>query len=580
MIALRICLPNQPVRHVQWEREALTMGRAAGNDLTLAVENISSNHLCIRLEGGHYILRDLGSTNGTVLWRGTHYFTLDGNHPGLALEAGDRVCPAHPENQVLIDLIDTQLEEEDPFERTILAEQQTREDVLEQTLSEDAAGLQCVVRLARELATVDTAGEIARLTGQACLHAFTRARAAYVIGRAGGGWRIDHTERRAGDEGAADSRLLRSQRLIERCQSEGKGFLFLFERDRMRVMATMVQTEEVVEAGDGGGDRIILCVPLPHQGRCHGFIEVEAPLAADRSQVLGRRDLALATLIGHLVAARLHDLENQRERLALARKATAGYLAATVGHCFKNLLFVPMSINQMLPRCIKNGQMKEVEWMLARNGVNIRYLDMLSHEFAAASKDPGDGFGWARVEEVLSDAAELVNQIAPDKVVAEVDAPEGLPELWCHRPGLLRLVMNLVLNAVDAIFAQNGRSGPGRIVLRAGMEPARGELAIVIQDDGPGMSPEILGRLREIFRRVQASADALAELQTIAESVQSSKEQGLKEHYGIGFLFVCQTIQQHRGRLAIESEPGEGSCFVIGMPTGSPNANAPAATAG
>ncbi len=127
--------------------------------------------------------------------------------------------------------------------------------------------------------------------------------------------------------------------------------------------------------------------------------------------------------------------------------------------------------------------------------------------------------------------------------------------------------MNLVLNAVDAIFGMPEDSPKGHVVLRAALDTHKNELCIMVQDNGPGMPKPILDNLREIFRRVQASADALSELQAIAETVQSTKNQGYKEHYGLGFLFVCQTIQQHRGRLAIDAEPGKGTRFVIAIPS-------------
>ena len=79
-----------------------------------------------------------------------------------------------------------------------------------------------------------------------------------------------------------------------------------------------------------------------------------------------------------------------------------------VGHCFKNLLFVPMSISRMLPVSIQKGNMEEVEWMLARNSVNIRYLNILSNEFAAASKDPNEGFGPVDVAQLLQESVDLI----------------------------------------------------------------------------------------------------------------------------------------------------------------------------
>ncbi len=575
MIVFRICLPGQPPRIIQWEEPSVTLGRGSSNQIVLPLDNISTKHARITQIGNQYLLQDLGSTNGTVLWRGERPTTVERGQAGVALAPGDRICLANPDNQIIVDFVSgAEEEEEDPLGRTILAEQSTKDGETERALGDDFEALQCTVRLAREMAGLDAVHDIATLTAATCLRAFPKARAAFFLVPQDAGWHVEAMELRQGESGSADSRLVRSQKLIDRCLAERKGFLFLFEHDRMQVMATRLMAVEKVDTQQQeAGDRVILCCPLFRQDRCHGFIEVEAPLSSDH-QSLSRRDLSLATVMAHLVAGRMYDLENQRERIKLARKATAGFLAATVGHCFKNLLFVPMSMSHMLPTCIKMGDMEQVEWMLARNSVSIRYLDILSNEFAAASKDPSEGFGWVPITDILYQVAELVGQISPDKLQIEVVVAPDLPAVWCHGHALKRLLMNLVLNAVDAIFGMPEDSPKGHVVLRAALDTHKNELCIMVQDNGPGMPKPILDNLREIFRRVQASADALSELQAIAETVQSTKNQGYKEHYGLGFLFVCQTIQQHRGRLAIDAEPGKGTRFVIAIPSKSAESTA------
>jgi signal transduction histidine kinase len=209
--------------------------------------------------------------------------------------------------------------------------------------------------------------------------------------------------------------------------------------------------------------------------------------------------------------------------------------------------------------------MEEVKWMLARNSVNIRYLDILSNEFAAASKDPTQGFEPCSLDALLEEVANLMNQIAPEKVEASLSLPPSMPRLVCHGGALRRLLMNLTLNAVDAFFG-GSVTEKGRIDLIAGFDEDKEEFRITVRDNGPGIPENILGNLRRIFEQVQASADALGEIQNIAEQVRSTKDQGFKEHYGLGFLFVCQTVNAHQGQLEINSAPGKGARFDIIIP--------------
>jgi signal transduction histidine kinase len=568
MLRLSVTLPNRPLKTVNWDRDVLTMGRSPGNDIQVAADNVSGQHARIVLEEGECILRDMHSTNGTIVERGPERYLLRGDALEMTLSPGDRIGLASMDNLIVMDAIELPEAADDTegFEQTVLAEAQHGSDTdFEAQLGQDFEALQSTVRLARELVGQESLHDIGALTVGTCLRAFPKARRALFIVPRGDQWSVECMQARTALASEGLPQLLRSPLVLNRCLNERKGFLFLFESNQMQAVATMIGRVEEMNESTGGQDRIILCCPLFHQERCYGFIEIEAPLTPIDRNGLTRRDLSLATLMGHLVSARLYDLESQRMRIKLARKATAGFVSAMVGHCFKNLLFVPMSISKMLPMCLKQGKMDEVEWMLARNLVNIRYLDILSNEFAAASKDPTEGFESCALGQMLKETAELVNQVAPDKVEARLFLQPDLPEVVCHGAALKRLVMNLVLNAVDALFGMK-RDEKGIIELRGAIDPATQRMCIAVSDNGPGIPEAILENLREIYTQIQSSADAMTELQSIAERVRSTKDQGFKEHYGLGFLFVCQTIYHHQGTLEIESAPGEGSRFFISFP--------------
>lgn len=570
MIRLAIQLPNRQMSAFDWTKPVLTMGRAQTNDVVFAAENVSGQHAQILQDGGRYIFRDLHSTNGSILVRRNKKCLLKDDQLEIPLEPGDRLYLASMEHVIAVEAIeaDSVLEDE-MYEKTILAEENARPMDLEISLGDDYEALRSAVRLARELAGLESIHDIAELACQSCMRAFFKARRVLFLVPKGGGFEVEYVCGEVGTATETASTLLKSKILLDRCLTEHKGFLFLFEKNRMQAIATMAMPAELVDAPGMDQDRVILCCPLFQHDHCYGFLEIEAPLGSKDRHSLTRRDLSLTTLMGHLISSRLHDQENQRARLKLARKATAGYLSATVGHCFKNLLFVPMSLGKMLPICLAQGKMDEVQWMLARNNVNIRYLDILSNEFAAASKDPSEGFEPIYVERILEEVAELINQIDPVRVEAQLLLPHQLPLVECHGAALRRLFMNLTLNAVDAFLSTNQvgkQAAKGIIELQAAYDGQKAEVSLSVHDNGPGIPETILESLREIYHQVQESADALNDLQDIAERVHSTKDQGLKEHYGLGFLFVCQTVRQHQGQMQIESAPGQGARFTITIP--------------
>ena len=72
---------------------------------------------------------------------------------------------------------------------------------------------------------------------------------------------------------------------------------------------------------------------------------------------------------------------------------------------------------------------------------------------------------------------------------------------------------------------------------------------MAVRDHGPGIPPEHLPRLTERFYRVD---------------VASSREKG---GTGLGLALVKHIVNRHRGRLTIESPPGEGATFTVRLET-------------
>jgi two-component system phosphate regulon sensor histidine kinase PhoR len=94
-----------------------------------------------------------------------------------------------------------------------------------------------------------------------------------------------------------------------------------------------------------------------------------------------------------------------------------------------------------------------------------------------------------------------------------------------------------------------GESG-GRVDVALSRGEADGRLQIIlsVRDYGPGVAPEHLPRLTERFYRVD---------------VAQSREKG---GTGLGLAIVKHIVNRHRGRLDIESEPGQGALFRVTIP--------------
>ena len=129
-------------------------------------------------------------------------------------------------------------------------------------------------------------------------------------------------------------------------------------------------------------------------------------------------------------------------------------------------------------------------------------------------------------------------------VTIEIGADDALMVLG-DRDELVRLFENLVENALKY-------GAPGK---RVDVELSRGtatdgqaEAVASVRDYGPGIAPEHMPRLTERFYRVD---------------VRESRAQG---GTGLGLALVKHILNRHRGRLSIESTPGEGATFTVHLP--------------
>jgi two-component system, NtrC family, sensor kinase len=111
------------------------------------------------------------------------------------------------------------------------------------------------------------------------------------------------------------------------------------------------------------------------------------------------------------------------------------------------------------------------------------------------------------------------------------------PKLWCNPSQIGQVVLNILINAVQAVG-----DNQGDISLTQTLR--ENELEITICDDGPGMSPELLQKAFEPFFTTKGDQDGT----------------------GMGLPLSRQLIHDHGGRLEVDSETGVGTCFRIYLP--------------
>ena len=111
-----------------------------------------------------------------------------------------------------------------------------------------------------------------------------------------------------------------------------------------------------------------------------------------------------------------------------------------------------------------------------------------------------------------------------------------LPPVRCVPSQINQVLMNIITNAAQAI------EGEGQIVIKTSADD--GFVLVVIQDNGRGMSPDVMKRVFDPFFTTKPVGQGT----------------------GLGLSICYQIVQQHQGQIQVMSVPGKGSQFVISLP--------------
>jgi signal transduction histidine kinase len=132
----------------------------------------------------------------------------------------------------------------------------------------------------------------------------------------------------------------------------------------------------------------------------------------------------------------------------------------------------------------------------------------------------------------------MQHQLALNQVTLEKSVADSLPSVSGSGNQIQQVLMNLVLNAQQAM---NGK--PGKVLVEA-RPGAAGTIEIRVTDNGPGIPKEIQRRIFEPFFTTKPTGQGTG--------------LGLSVSYGI--------VQEHKGTISVFSEVGKGTTFVIQLP--------------
>lgn len=296
------------------------------------------------------------------------------------------------------------------------------------------------------------------------------------------------------------------------------------------------------------GIREAICAPMRGRSDLLGVFYLDTTTQLEPAQppaATGRltdEHLRMVVTVARQSALALESRQFQDALLRAERFAAMGQTIAVLSHHIKNILqgvrggshLISMGLNQKQESLIRQG------WgIVERNQTRIYDLvmDMLSF-----SKDRVPALKPAELNNVVADIAELAAARAAESgVTVEFRPGPDVPTALFDAEGIHRAVLNIVSNAIDAVEGIER----GAVVIQTGYDRAADLMLVAVSDNGPGI-PE----------------DQRAAIFNVFESSKGARGTG------IGLPVSRKILREHGGRVRVEGGPGQGTRFVLSWPRG------------
>jgi two-component system NtrC family sensor kinase len=316
--------------------------------------------------------------------------------------------------------------------------------------------------------------------------------------------------------------------------------------------------EEFELAGDGRLGRPILetlevmgaelCIPLINKDCLIGFCNLGHRAG---HQMYSHADLDLLSMLAQNAAialdnARLYeDLKRSQKLIQRAdRLRSLETIAGGFAHEIRNPLTSIKTFIQLAP-----SRRDDPEFMGEFNSVvqdDVSRIERLIEEILHYARYMEPKLSEEDLNEIVMSSIPFVEVQANQKGISIThDLAQNLPRMLLDRQQIRQVLMNLFLNAMDAITKAEGRIAVKTRLLN---KPTGDVCAhIEITDTGCGISADDLEHIFDPFYTTKHESEE-------------------REGTGLGLVIVHQIIQEHGGHVEVESQVGRGTTFLITLP--------------
>jgi signal transduction histidine kinase/pSer/pThr/pTyr-binding forkhead associated (FHA) protein len=291
------------------------------------------------------------------------------------------------------------------------------------------------------------------------------------------------------------------------------------------------------------GIRSALCVPIKARrldakggDESLGVIYIDSSV---RNYTYSPDQLRLLTAIGLQAGLAIQNAKLYQQGLHAERMAAIGETTAALSHSIKNILQALRGGADVVELGLKANNTAQANkgWRIVDR--NLEKIYNLTMNLLAYSKPREPQLQMVQPRVLINECLELVAPTATEKgvmCVADVDADH--PAVPLDPDGIHQAIMNLLSNAVDAVENDKGLI---RVVCRYDAENKQSIIEVI--DNGPGIAPSMMKHLFELFHSTKGNRGT-----------------------GLGLAVTKKIVEEHDGSISVKSNAVDGTTFTMRLP--------------
>lgn len=516
------------------------------HQVLISDETVSRRHCELIPKDGAWVLRDLGSANGTYI-NGTRAFTGHELKLGDQIRTGRTLMVFGAQPGISRSFGEVSLAGmESGMDASIMHTMSSNADSLVMAIPEAAAAavsnLKILYQLGATLGSGFTNTQLLEVVMDLVFEHVKAERGMILLLDAITGdlnpivVRVrDQADEQSGTSDKDKDRFHASRTIITHVLTTGEG-----------VLSSNAMTDQRFSSGKSVHDlgiRSALCVPIKaprleesSPESVTGIIYIDSSV---RNYTYSPDQLRLLTAIGQQAGMAIQNHNLYQSGLQSERLAAVGETTAALSHSIKNILQALRGGADVVEMGLRANNIAQAGKGWAIVSRNLDKIFKLTMNLLAYSRKREPNLEAINICTVIDDCVELTAASATAKgvmVVADLDRDQ--PPTPVDGDGMHQVIMNLLGNALDAVEPDKGLI---RIVCRYDTE--HNESVIEVIDNGPGIERSIAPHLFELFHSTKGNRGT-----------------------GLGLAVAKKIVEEHQGTIKVRSKPGEGATFAIRLP--------------